>query len=195
MTKICVYQAYVLSTLLYSSEAWTTYTRQERKLNSFHLRCLRRILEISWQDKITNTEVLERASSFSMYTLLSQQRLRWLGHVHRMANGSIPKDMLYRELVTGTRTVGRPYLRYRDTCKRDMKVAGMDTTTWEAAADDRGQWRAVVKAGMRRGEENRYVHEAVKRERGEEEANVFPPRTPSSTNDLHLPQMRQRLSC
>ena len=61
------------------------------------------------------TEVLERASSFSMYTLLSQRRLRWLGHVHRMANGRIPKYMLYGELVTGTRTVGRPYLRYRDT--------------------------------------------------------------------------------
>ena len=43
-----------------------------------------------------------------------------------------------------------------------MKVAGIDTTTWEAAADDRGHWRAVVKAGMRRGYENRSVHEAVK---------------------------------
>ena len=55
MTKLCVYQACVLITLLYSSEAWTTYTSQEKKLNSFHLRCLRRILDISWQDKITNT--------------------------------------------------------------------------------------------------------------------------------------------
>ena len=112
MPKLCVYQACVLSTLLYSTEAteaWTTYTRQEKKLNSFHLRCLRRILDISWQDNniITNTEVLERATSFSMHTLLRQWRLRWLGHVHRMANGRIPKDMLY-----GTRTVGRPYLRY-----------------------------------------------------------------------------------
>ena len=130
MMKLCVYQACVLSTLLYSR---TTYTRQEKKLNSFHLRCLRRILDISWQDKITNTEVLERASSFSIYTLLSQRRLRWLGHVHRMDNGRILKDMLYGELITGTRTLGRPYLRYRDTCKRDMKVAGIDTTTWEAA--------------------------------------------------------------
>jgi hypothetical protein len=41
-TKLRVYQACVLSTLLYSSEAWTTYTSHERKLNSFHLRCLRR---------------------------------------------------------------------------------------------------------------------------------------------------------
>ena len=47
MTKLRVYQACVLSTLLYSSEAWTTCTRQEKKLNSFHLRCLRRILDIT----------------------------------------------------------------------------------------------------------------------------------------------------
>ena len=112
-------QACVLSTLLYSSEAWTTYTRQEKKLNSFHLRRLICILDISWQDKITNTEVLERASSFSMYTLLSQRRLRWLGHVHRMSNGRIPKDMLYGDLVTRTRTAGHPYPRYRDTCKQE----------------------------------------------------------------------------
>ena len=70
---------------------------------------------------------------------------------------------MYGELVTGTRTAGRPCLRYIDTCKRDMKVAGIDTTTWEAAADDRGHWRSVVKAGMRRGEETRSENEAVKR--------------------------------
>ena len=69
-----------------------------------------------------------------------------------MADGRIPKDIiiLYGELVTGTRTTGRPYLRYRDTCKRGMTLAGIDTTTWEAAADDRVHWRAVVKTGMSR---------------------------------------------
>ena len=125
-----MFSGIILSYIGASSEAWITYTRQEKKLNSFHLRCLRRILNISWQDKVTNTEVLERASSFSIYTLLSQRRLRWLGHVHRMPNGRIPKDMLYGELIIGTRTAGRPYLRYRDNCKRDMKMVGIDTTTY-----------------------------------------------------------------
>ena len=37
-TKTQVYQACVLSTLLYGSESWTLYTRQERRLNTFHLR-------------------------------------------------------------------------------------------------------------------------------------------------------------
>ena len=36
-TKMAVYNACFISTLLYGSEAWTTYSKQERKLNSFHL--------------------------------------------------------------------------------------------------------------------------------------------------------------
>ena len=99
----------------------------------------------------------------------------------------------YSELVIGTRTAGRPYLRYRDTCRRDMKVAGIDTMTWEAAADDRGHWRSVVKAGMRRGEETRSENEAVKRGKRKQNSS-HPAQPPSLTNYLHLPQMRQRMS-
>ena len=54
--KMKVYQACVLSTLLYSSEAWTLYARQERRLNTFHMRCIRRLLGITWQDRVRNEE-------------------------------------------------------------------------------------------------------------------------------------------
>ena len=92
-----------------------------------------------------------------------------------MANGRIPKDMLHGELVTGTRTAGHPYFRYRDTCKLDMKMTGIDTTTWEA--DDRGHWRAVAKAGMRRGEDNMSAHEAVQKEKSKQNSShpAYPP--------------------
>ena len=50
---------------------------------------------ISWKDKVTNVEVLTRAGLTSIYTLLRQRRLRWLGHVSRMDDGRIPKDILY----------------------------------------------------------------------------------------------------
>ncbi len=49
-TKIRVYQACILSTQLYGSKSWTTYKRQERRLSTFHMSCLKRILNISWQD-------------------------------------------------------------------------------------------------------------------------------------------------
>ena len=53
-TKIQVYRACVVSTLLCGSESWTLRSRQERKLDVFHLRFLRRILNITWQGKVPN---------------------------------------------------------------------------------------------------------------------------------------------
>ena len=67
-TKMAVYNACVISTLLHGSETWTTYAGQERRLNSFHLRSIRRILVISWQDKVTNADVLSRSGLPTMYT-------------------------------------------------------------------------------------------------------------------------------
>ena len=108
-TKTQVYQACVLSTLLYGSESWTLNTWQELRLNTFHLRCVRRILGISWQDHIPNTEVLARAGTLSMYALLSKRRLRWLGHVTRMHDGRLPKVILYGELCHWVQTHRKAY--------------------------------------------------------------------------------------
>ena len=38
--------------------------------------------------------MIELAGLPSIYTILRQRRMRWLGHVHRMDNGRIPKDLL-----------------------------------------------------------------------------------------------------
>ena len=71
-TKMAVYNACVTYTLLYGSETWTTYAGEERRLNTFHLRSIRRILGISWQDKVTDADVLSRAGLPTMNTLLRQ---------------------------------------------------------------------------------------------------------------------------
>ena len=152
-TKMAVYNACVISTLLYGSEAWTTYARQEKRLNTFHMRILRRILGISWQDKVPNTEVLSRAGLPSMYTLLRQRRLRWLGHVHRMPDGRIPEDLLYGELASGKRSTGRPQLRYHDVVKRDMKTVDIGTESWESLAANRSKRRGALTTHLKSGEE------------------------------------------
>ena len=151
-TRVTVYKACVLSTLLYASESWTMYTSQERKMNTFHMRCLRRILGITWRDKVTNNEVLERAGIPSMFTLLRQRRIRWLGHVCRMAAGRIPNDILYGELTSGKREKGRPLLRYKDTCKRDLQAMGGNRPDWEELAQNRPKWKQFVRAGLKAGE-------------------------------------------
>ena len=38
---------------------------------------------------------------------------------------------------------------YADTCRRDMKMAGNDINNWENVVSDRGNWRSIVKDGMK----------------------------------------------
>ena len=71
-TRVKVYKAVVLTTLLYGCEAWTVYRRHEKQLQQFHTRCLRRILNIRWNDFVPDTEVLERANLPSVITMMSK---------------------------------------------------------------------------------------------------------------------------
>nr|VZI08869.1 unnamed protein product [Spirometra erinaceieuropaei] len=80
-TKLRMYKAVILPTLLYGAETWTVYTRQARRLNHFHLSCLRRILRLNWQDRIPDTGMLERTGMLSIYTMLRQMQLRWSDHL------------------------------------------------------------------------------------------------------------------
>lgn len=174
-TKMKVYQACVLSTLLYGSEAWTLYSRQEHRLNAFHMRCLRRLLGITWQDRVTNNDVLARAGMPSMYALLTQRRLRWLGHVCRMEDGRIPKDVLYGELATGTRPTGRPALRLKDVHRRDLRAGGFSPPDLEAAVSDRSGWRSATAAIVERAEERRHACWEERRHRRQQRLHSAPP--------------------
>ena len=82
-TKIKVYRAVVLTSLLYGCETWTPYRRHERQINHFHLRCLRSILHIRWQDKVPDTDVLEQADISNAITMIHKAQLRLEGHVCR----------------------------------------------------------------------------------------------------------------
>ena len=199
-TKVLVYQACVLSTLLYGSESWTACARQEKPPNSFHLRCLRRLLKIKWQDRVLNTEVLDRAGLLSMPALLSHRRLRWLGHVHRMDLHRLPRETLYGELRDGARRVGRPQLRFKDVCKRDMKGAQINADTWEALAKDRDTWHHKVKEGVHSAEQTARNQVASKgAARKERTASASTPSTfvcPACNKDCHsrIPFHRARPS-
>ena len=69
-TRLKVYQACVASIHLYGSETWTTYARQEVKLNSFYLHCLRRILDITTRQEF-QTPLCWRRPNSQVYMLYS----------------------------------------------------------------------------------------------------------------------------
>ncbi|GCC27078.1 hypothetical protein chiPu_0005499 [Chiloscyllium punctatum] len=76
---------------------------------------------MKWTDRVTNNEVLARAQIPNLFTLLRQCCFRWLGRVHCMSVGRIPKDLEYGELASGKRAQGQSHLRFRDVCKRTSR--------------------------------------------------------------------------
>lgn len=162
-TKIDVYKAVVLSSLLYCCETWTTYRRHIKQLESFHMRCLRRICNIRWQDRVPNTAVLEKCGLPSIESLLVNSSLRWAGHVVRMNDERIPKALLYGQLKGCSRRAGRPRIRYKDNLKHHLKSINMDLKTWEADATNRPLWRSKCRAYVKQFEENRIAAAKEKR--------------------------------
>ena len=64
-----------------------------KKLDQCHLRCLRRLLGISWEDRVTNQEVLRRSSMPGVEVLIMKAQLTWTGHVMRMEDSRLPKQI------------------------------------------------------------------------------------------------------
>nr|VZH93443.1 unnamed protein product [Spirometra erinaceieuropaei] len=143
-TKLKMYKAVILPTLLYGAETWTVYVKQARRLNHFHLSCLRRILRLKWQDRIPDTDVLERTGILSIYAILRQIQLRWSGHLVRIDDERLPKRFFYGDVATGSRRQGGQIRRYKDTLKSSLKCLQINPTNWEELALDRPTWRRTL---------------------------------------------------
>ena len=142
-TKMKVYRAIVIPTLLYSSETWTLYRRHIKRLDMVQQRHLRQLMDISWKDHVSNFQVLERAGMPSVEEMITTCQLRWTGHVTRMENSRLPRAVFYGELKEGSRKVGAPRLRYKDAFKRHLKNIN-ELENWREKAEDRVTWRKVV---------------------------------------------------
>nr|VZI22770.1 unnamed protein product [Spirometra erinaceieuropaei] len=163
-TKLNMYKAVILPTLLYGAETWTVYTKQARRLNHFHLSCLRRILSLNWQNRIPDTDALERTGILSICTMLRQMQQRWSGQEVRMNDERLPKRLFYGDVATGSRRQGGQIRRYEDTLKSSLKHLQISPTNREELALDRPTWRRKVKTGAEIYEANRIAAAKVKRD-------------------------------
>ena len=154
-TKVAVYRATCLSVLLYASETFTLYRKNLRQLEGFHMQCLKKILKLTWQDRVSYVDILQRTGMVSAECMLLSNGLRWAGHVLRMPDCRMPRQVLYGQLTLGNRNVGRPKLRFKDYIKQTMKKYNMNPVSFEACAADRSQWRQAVHNGASHFESER----------------------------------------
>ena len=168
-TKLKVYKAVVLPTLLYACKTWTTSIQA----------ALENFLKIKWQDRIPDTEVLKRAWMQSVHTLLKLAQLRWTGHVTRMPMERLQKKILYGELEMSH---GGQKKQYKGTLKASLKDFNIPTESWEKIAQDQAKWRGLIRRGASEYEAKRISKAKQKRAQCKARAKASP--TEPSCSDL-----------
>ena len=94
-----------------------------------------------------------------MYAMVMKSCLRWVGHIVRMDDGRLPKQLFYGEMWEGKRSVLKPK-RFKDTIRYYLKQS-MDQ--WEVMASDRREWRKLIHKSIESFENSRMKYSAYKR--------------------------------
>jgi len=131
-----------MSTVLYGAELWPLTVAQKKKLEATHHKFQRRIMGISWKDKVSNERVRTQTQLEKIDLFIKERRLRWLGHVLRMDDNGLPTQVVHWDIIGSKRKPGRPRKNWIDTIQQNLKSIGM---TWEVA-----QQLAVNREGWRR---------------------------------------------
>ena len=131
-----VYKTVVRPALLYGAETWATTRGQEARQEVNEMRMLRWMCGVTRRDKIRNEHIRGTTRVGQASKKITEKRLKWYGHVRRMKEEHIVRRMLDVDPPRKRRR-GRPSLRWKDACKRDMTQAGLK----EDNATNRAIWR------------------------------------------------------
>ena len=150
-----VYSSVCLSILSYGCEAWTIYRAHIRSLESFHTRSLQKILGLTWADRVPHVTILQTSKSSSIESLIIKRQRRWVGHVIRMPENHLPKQLLFGELFEGHRSVGGQKKRFKDHLNALLKKYNIPSAELEVRASDLVGWRSSCRQAAQQLEADR----------------------------------------
>ena len=154
-TKLKVYRAVVLPTPLYTCETCTVYQRHAKRLNHFHTSCLGKLLKIKWQDRILDTEVLQRAEcTYSSETGTVKMDML----CYQDAWGTLAKEILYGETLPwwSEEAIQRHPQSLPQGLQHTNRVVG-------TIAQNRAKWRGLIRRGASEYEAKRTSEAEQKR--------------------------------
>ena len=117
--------------------------QQKSREGSKPLRCYRTLLNISYNDHVTNEEVRNRIQNAigvhnDLLTIIKKRKLRWYGHISRSL-GML--KTIVQGTVKGARRRGRQKKRWEDNIK---EWTGMGFGDSLRTAEDREGWKGIV---------------------------------------------------
>ena len=142
-TKLRLFNAIVVSVLLYGCDSWKGLQEIEERVRRFESNCLRKIMKIRWHEHVSEEELRQRSGQQSVVEKIKIARWKWYGHVLRMSDERLPKQALSWR-PEGRRRVGRPKDTWRRTLTREMNRKNLQEEDVRRRAEDRATWRSFV---------------------------------------------------
>jgi hypothetical protein len=140
-SRLRILKCYIWSTLMYGCETWTISKGSQEKIEAAEMWFLRRMLRISWTDKITNEEVMFRAGvDRQLMRSIRRRQLEFFGHV--MRKGAL-EQLVVTGKIEGRRSRGRPRTKFLDSISRTLK-SDFNPTEIIHLTTDRLRWRVVT---------------------------------------------------
>ncbi len=141
-TKLKILNCYVFSVLNYGCECWTWNKATLKKIDAFEQWCYRRILKISWKDKVKNDEVLDRIQTRMHFKKdMKKRKLEYAGHVLRGSSGRTHLVLLEGK-VCGKKSRGKPRLTWIKNIIDWTKIDSYEKI--KRAAENRDGWRTIA---------------------------------------------------
>ena len=137
------------SIISYGSDTWTYTKDLIRRINVFQQWCYRRILKISYKDRISNIKILEEVNIKQLWAEdLAKRKLRYAGHILRGSGGRL-SQLVLEGYVEGKRDRGRQ----RRIWGTDIVESSESRNMGEAKrkAERRDNWKHIV-ANLRIGD-------------------------------------------
>jgi hypothetical protein len=143
-TKLRLIRTLVFTIAAYGSETWTLTSCLEKRIEAFDMRLYRKILRISYMDRVSNAEVLNRMEIKADERLLEQIKIRkltYFGHVCRQEGERLPR-MVLEGTLEGKRSKGRPRLKWTDNIQ---KWTGESFLECKERTQNRTEWKKWCK--------------------------------------------------
>jgi len=140
-TKLKILRACVFTVPTYGCEAWTITKVVSKLIDSFEIRCYRRILRVSWTEHRTNesirNELAVKENWLRSYVL--RQKLKYFGHLKRHDGMGW---IILEGRVNGKRKRGRPRRQWEKDIEDVLKMSIIEAGR---LANNRDEFRTAVR--------------------------------------------------
>ena len=161
-TKFRIFKSHVESIFTYNCELWTLTKKHEETIDIFQRKLIRRILNLNWQDKVSNDKLYKRTNSTPWSQTVKQRRLTWYGHLLRLPEDTSARKSLKEAKNPCKKPRGGQKLTWLKQIEKDLEKVEFKTAVknrdgsfntvevkeHEQMAQNRHVWRLIVDRAM-----------------------------------------------